>query len=135
MHKYLLFVLFLLLHSSILSINLNVYPKIIERNNKNKGEFQVYVSDMDEIVQMTLQNGNEIINVNYEKIIISNCEIFEYEKECKESLIGCQWISNKCSSANDCEQLSSTACDKTTDTLKDKCDWDTENNQCKIKVV
>ena len=93
MVKYLLPILLCILHEPILSIDLNIYPKIIERNDNNKGEFQAYVSGMDEIIQMTLKNGNEIININFEKIIISDCQIFEFEKECKQSLIGCQWSS------------------------------------------
>ena len=96
MVKYLLPILLCILHEPILSIDLNIYPKIIERNDNNKGEFQAYVSGMDEIIQMTLKNGNEIININFEKIIISDCQIFEFEKECKQSLIGCQWSSNIC---------------------------------------
>ena len=107
MVKYLLPILLCILHEPILSIDLNIYPKIIERNDNNKGEFQAYVSGMDEIIQMTLKNGNEIININFEKIIISDCQIFEFEKECKQSLIGCQWSSNKCLSATECDQLSS----------------------------
>ena len=135
MVKYLLPILLCILHEPILSIDLNIYPKIIERNDNNKGEFQAYVSGMDEIIQMTLKNGNEIININFEKIIISDCQIFEFEKECKQSLIGCQWSSNKCLSATECDQLSSTVCEISTNTLKDKCEWDSNNKKCQIKKV
>ena len=135
MLKYLFFISFCILHELILSADLNVYPKIIERNDNHKGEFQAYVSGMDEIIQMTLQSGNDIINVNFEKIIFSNCEIFEFEKECIQSLLGCQWSSNKCSSATQCDQLSSTVCEKSSNTLKDKCEWDSSNKKCKNKKL
>ena len=134
MLKYLLSIFLCLLQEPILSADFSVYPKNIERNSNNRGEFQVYVSGMDEITQMTLQSGNEIISVNFEKITISNCQIFEYEKECIESLIGCQWSDNKCLSATECSQLSQNTCEKTTDALKEKCEWDTTNNLCKVKI-
>ena len=70
-----------------------------------------------------MQRGNEIINVNFEKITISNCQIFEFEKECLQSLIGCKWSSNKCSSANQCGQLAESTCEKSTGALKDICEW------------
>ncbi|MBP3801322.1 MAG: hypothetical protein J6I85_04715, partial [Clostridia bacterium] len=114
---------------------MNVYPKIIEANDNYKGEFQAYVSGMNDIIEMILQRGNEIIKVNFEKINISNCEIFEFEKECIESLIGCQWSSNKCSSISQCEQLSQSTCEKTTNILKDKCEWDSKNMKCKVKTA
>jgi len=133
MLKYLLSIFLCLLQEPILSADFSVYPKNIERNSNNRGEFQVYVSGMDEITQMTLQSGNEIISVNFEKITISNCQIFEYEKECIESLIGCQWSDNKCLSATECSQLSQNTCEKTTNALKERCEWDTTNNICKVK--
>ena len=39
----------------------------------------------------------------------------------------------KCSSEKECVQLSSTACEKSNNTLKDKCEWDSNNNVCKNK--
>ena len=118
MFKYLFPVLWPILYGPSLSIDLNAYPKLIERNYNYKGEFQVYVSGMDEIIQMTLQSGKEIINVNFEKITISNCEIFEFEIECIQSLIWCQWSFNKCSSAKECEQLSQSTCENTTNNFE-----------------
>ena len=135
MFKYLLNILFIILQEPILSIDLSVYPKTIKRNDNYKGEFQAYVSGMDEITQMTLQNGNENINVNFEKITISNCEVLEFEKECILSLIGCQWSSDKCLSAIQCDQLIQSTCEKSTDILKDKCEWDLKNKKCKIKTL
>ena len=123
------------MHEPILSIDLNIYPKIIERNDDYKGEFQAYVSGMEETIQITLKNGNEIINLNFEKITISNCQILKFEKECIQSLIGCQWSLNKCSSTTQCEQLSSTSCENTTNVLKDKCERDNDNNSCKNKKL
>ena len=130
MVKYLLPILLCILHEPILSIDLNIYPKIIERNDNNKGEFQAYVSGMDEIIQMTLKNGNEIKAVE-----INPCEEFTMESDCKSSLFGCQWSSNKCFSATECDQLSSIVCENSTNALKDKCEWDSNNKKCQIKKV
>ena len=59
----------------------------------------------------------------------------EFEKECIQNLIGCLWSSDKCLSATECAQLSSTVCEKSTNTLKDKCEWDTKSNKCNGKIV
>ena len=135
MLKHLFPVLLLVLTAPVLTVDINAYPEIIERNDNHKGEFQIYVSGMDEIIQMTLQSGEEIINVNFEQITITNCEILEFENECIKSLIGCKWSSGKCLSATECKELSQSTCEKTTDFLKDKCEWDSENNKCDSKTV
>ena len=135
MLKYLYPILLLALIAPVVTIDLSVYPEIIEGNENHKGEFQIYVSGMDEITQMTLQSGSEIIDVNFEKITISNCEILEFEKECIKSLIGCKWSSGKCSSATECNELSQSTCEKTKDVLKDKCEWDSKNNICFTKTI
>ena len=133
--KFLLFILLTVLHEPILSADVTVYPKIIENNTKNKGEFQLYVSGMNEISKMTLENGNEVINVNFDKITISNCGIFEFETECVRSLIGCQWSSDKCSPVTKCEQLTQYTCERVTSDLKNKCQWDSRNDICILKAI
>lgn len=135
MFKYTLLIFLFFLIEQILSTDLNVYPMDLHKNENNEGEFQVYVYDMDEIISMTLKNGVQSIDVNFEKIIISNCETFEFEKECTRSLIGCEWTNNNCSSAIQCDQLSSTVCERTTNSLKDICEWDKRNNKCKDKSL
>ena len=43
---------------------------------------------------------------------------------------GAQNFFNKCLSATECSQLSQNTCEKTTDALKERCEWNTTNNIC-----
>ena len=72
MLKYLYPILLLALIAPVVTIDLSVYPEIIEGNENHKGEFQIYVSGMDEITQMTLQSGSEIIDVKLKAEKIDN---------------------------------------------------------------
>ena len=72
---------------------------------------------------------------NTKRVEIKSCDGFIIESDCKSSLFGCQWSSGKCSSATDCIQLSSITCEKSTNSLKDKCVYDSKNNKCNTKSV
>ena len=78
---------------------------------------------------------SESSKCNTKTVEIKSCDGFSFESDCKSSLLGCQWSSGKCSSATECTQLSSITCEKSTNSLKDKCIWDSESSKCNTKTV